>query len=129
MYNNNIIGVIPTGTEVDIIGEMTRVSGRNWYPVRYLTYQGYVVDEYINITKSYLGEQLVIPFGEYVDITKMTVDRLWCYAPDFESWIKAEDISFNQAGKLYNGLKIDVIDLDGIDFSNVSSLEDMGIDI
>jgi len=45
-----------------------------------------------------------VPFGEYVDISKMTIDRLWCYVPAVESWIKAEDISFNQAGKLYNGL-------------------------
>lgn len=70
-----------------------------------------------------------IPFGEYIDISKMTIDRLWCYVPAVESWIKAEDISFNQAGKLYNGLQIQAIDLDKIDFSNVSSLADMGIDI
>jgi len=37
----------------------------------------------------------VVPFGEYINITKLTVDRLWGYAPDFESWIKTEDISFN----------------------------------
>ena len=70
-----------------------------------------------------------IPFGEYVNITKMTVDRLWCYAPEIESWIKAEDISFNQAGKLYNGLQIEVIDLDEVNFSSVTTLSDIGIDI
>lgn len=70
-----------------------------------------------------------IPFGEYVNITKMTVDRLWCYSAEIESWVKAEDISFNQAGKLYNGLKVEVIDLDELDFTNVSSLNDLGIDI
>ena len=60
----------------------------------------------------------------------MTIDRLWCYVPEIESWIKAEDISFNQAGKLYNGLKIEVIDLDEIvDFGSISSLSDLGIDI
>ena len=71
-----------------------------------------------------------IPFGEYVDISRMTIDRLWCYAPEVESWIKAEDISFNQAGKLYNGLGIEVVDLSEVqDWSSISSLADLGIDL
>jgi len=70
-----------------------------------------------------------VPFGDYIHISKMTIDRLWCYADEIDSWIKAEDISFNQAGKLYNGLKIEIIDLSKINFNNISSLEDMGIDI
>ena len=74
-------------------------------------------------------ETSTIAFGEYVTITKMTIDRLWCYAPEVDSWIKAEDISFNQAGKLYNGLKIEVIDLDNVDWTNAASLADIGIDI
>lgn len=73
------------------------------------------------------AETAVIPFGEEIHITKLTVDRLWCYIPEVESWIKAEDISYNQSGKLYNSLDIDVIHLDEIDFSTITSLNDMGI--
>ena len=70
-----------------------------------------------------------IPFGEHVHITKLTIDRLWCYVPDIKSWVKAEDISYDQAGKLYNGLAIKVINLDNVDFSAVNSLADVGVDI
>lgn len=70
-----------------------------------------------------------IPFASTITITRMTVDRLWCYVPAVESWIKAEDISFDQAGKLYNGINIEVINLNEVDWSNVSSLGDVGIDI
>lgn len=52
-----------------------------------------------------------IPFAEHINITKMTIDRLWCYVEDQESWIKAEDISYDQSGKLYNGLAIEYVDL------------------
>lgn len=68
-----------------------------------------------------------IPFGSEIHITKLTVDRLWCYVPEVESWVKAEDISYNQSGKLYNALDISVIHLNDIDFSSVTSLNDMGI--
>ena len=68
-----------------------------------------------------------IPFATEVHITKLTVDRLWCYVPEVESWIKAEDVSYNQSGKLYNALGIDVIHLDEIDFTNVTTLSDVGI--
>ena len=68
-----------------------------------------------------------LPFGSEVHITKLTVDRLWCYVPEVESWIKAEDVSYNQSGKLYNALDIDVIHLDELDFSTITSLDDMGI--
>ena len=68
-----------------------------------------------------------IPFATEVHITKLTVDRLWCYVPEVESWIKAEDISYNQSGKLYNALGIDVIHLDEINFTNVTTLSDVGI--
>lgn len=74
-------------------------------------------------------ETATIPFASSIHITKLTIDRLWCYVPEQESWIKAEDISYDQAGKLYNALGIDVIHLDELDFTNVSSLSDMGIDI
>ena len=73
------------------------------------------------------AETATIPFTSEVHITKLTVDRLWCYVPEVESWVKAEDISYNQSGKLYNALDLQVIHLDEIDFSNVSSLNDMGI--
>lgn len=68
-----------------------------------------------------------IPFATEVHITKLTVDRLWCYVPEVESWIKAEDVSYNQSGKLYNALGIDVIHLDNVDFSSVTTLSDVGI--
>lgn len=68
-----------------------------------------------------------LPFGSEVHINKLTVDRLWCYVPEVESWIKAEDVSYNQSGKLYNALDIDVIHLDELDFSTITSLDDMGI--
>jgi hypothetical protein len=68
-----------------------------------------------------------LPFGSEIHITKLTVDRLWCYVPEVESWIKAEDVSYNQSGKLYNALDIDVIHLDELDFSTITSLDDVGI--
>ena len=70
-----------------------------------------------------------IPFGEHIHITKLTIDRLWCYVPEVESWVKAEDVSYDQAGKLYNGLGIKVINLDEVDFNGASSLEDIGVSI
>lgn len=73
------------------------------------------------------AEAATIPFSTEVHITKLTVDRLWCYIPEVESWVKAEDISYNQSGKLYSALDIQVIHLDDIDFSAVTSLTDMGI--
>jgi hypothetical protein len=72
-------------------------------------------------------ETATIPFKTEISINKMTVDRLWCYVPEVESWVKAEDISYNQSGRLYNSLDIRVIDLSAIDFSTVGSLTDMGI--
>lgn len=74
-------------------------------------------------------ETATIPFAKRVHISKLTIDRLWCYIPEQESWVKAEDLSYDQAGKLYNALGIDVIHLDKLDFNNINSLVDMGIDI
>ena len=74
-------------------------------------------------------ETATIPFAERVHISKLTIDRLWCYIPEQESWVKAEDISYDQAGKLYNALGIEVIHLNELDFSSINSLPDMGIDI
>ena len=73
------------------------------------------------------AETATLPFASDVHITKLTIDRLWCYVPAAESWIKAEDISYNQSGKLYNALDIEVINLNNIDFTTVTSLADMGI--
>ena len=73
------------------------------------------------------AETATIPFASDIHITKLTVDRLWCYVPEVESWIKAEDVSYNQSGKLYNALNIDVIHLDDIDFDTVATLSDVGI--
>lgn len=73
------------------------------------------------------SDTATIPFATGVHISKLTIDRLWCYIPEVESWVKAEDISYNQSGKLYNALGIDVIDLNQIDFTNVVTLYDLGI--
>ena len=68
-----------------------------------------------------------IPFAERIQITRLTIDRLWCYVPAVKSWVKAEDVSFDQAGSLYHGLAMKVIHLDEVDWSNVSTLADIGI--
>ena len=68
-----------------------------------------------------------IPFAERIQITRLTIDRLWCYVPAVESWVKAEDVSFDQAGSLYHGLAMKVIHLDEVDWANVASLADIGI--
>ena len=39
---------------------------------------------------------VTIPYAENITISKMTIDRLWCYCPEYSSWIKAQDISFDQ---------------------------------
>jgi hypothetical protein len=41
------------------------------------------------------AEVATIPFASRVHITKLTIDRLWCYVPELESWVKAEDISYD----------------------------------
>lgn len=127
--NENVVALIGGGLEVEILGESIFTGTVEWLPVRYKQHQGFMMAEHLNILSPYVKDATFIPFGDYVNISKMTVDRLWCYAPELESWIKAEDISFNQAGKLYNGLKIEVIDLDEVDFTNADSLDDIGIDI
>lgn len=70
---------------------------------------------------------VTIPFGERFTITRMTIDRLWCYSPDYASWVKAEEISFDQSGKLYNALAINVLHLDEIDWTAATSLASIGI--
>lgn len=72
---------------------------------------------------------VTIPFGTRFSITKMTIDRLWAYTPEYDSWIKTEEISFDQGGRLYNALAMKVIHLDRLDWANISSLSDMGINI
>lgn len=72
--------------------------------------------------------QVTIPFATRLTITKMTVDRLWCYSPEYASWIKTEEVSFDQSGKLYSALAMNVIHLDEItDWSAITSLNDLGI--
>lgn len=70
-----------------------------------------------------------IAFGTRISITKMTIDRLWGYCPEHGSWIKTEEISFDQSGRLYNALALKVIKLNEVDWSNVSSLSSLGIDV
>ena len=72
-------------------------------------------------------DQVTVPFGTRITVSKMTIDRLWCYSPELASWIKAEEISFDQSGRLYNGLGTTVIHLDEVDWTNVDSLDDIGI--
>lgn len=55
-----------------------------------------------------------IPFASEITVTKLTIDRLWAWVPAVESWVKTEDISYDQSGKLYNALAIEVIDLSEI---------------
>ena len=75
------------------------------------------------------AETATIPFATKINITKLTVDRLWGYCPDLDSWIKTEDISFDQSGKLFSGLKINTIDLTKVDWDNADDYSDIGIDL
>ena len=56
MKDSNIITAIPAGAEMTIIGETTTAGDRQWVPVVYGKYQGFVEADYINIVKDYLGE-------------------------------------------------------------------------
>ena len=71
---------------------------------------------------------VTIPFGTIVSFTKMTIDRLWAYSPEQGAWIKTEEVSMNEEGRLYQALDAQVIHLDQIqDWSNINSLEQIGI--
>ena len=70
-----------------------------------------------------------IDFGETVTITKLTIDRLWCYVPAVESWVKAHDISLDQTGGLYNALKIEVHNVVDLIDSSTNEWADIGIDV
>jgi len=70
-----------------------------------------------------------IPYSEEITITKLSIDRLWAWCPEHASWIKTEDISFNQAGRLYNAIASMVIHLDEVDWNNVSDWTDLNIDL
>lgn len=72
---------------------------------------------------------VTIPFGTRLSITKMTIDRLWAYTPEYDSWIKTEEISFDQQGRLYSALAMKVIHLDRLNWNSISSLSDMGINV
>ena len=72
-------------------------------------------------------DQVTVPFATRITVSKMTIDRLWCYSPELVSWIKAEELSFDQSGRLYNGLGNKVIHLDELDWANIDSLDDMKI--
>ena len=73
------------------------------------------------------AQTATLPFATHITITRLTVDRLWAWVPAEESWIKTEDISYDQAGKLYNAIGLDVIDLDDVDWTNVTTYADIGI--
>lgn len=68
---------------------------------------------------------VTIPFGARLTISKMTIDRLWAYSPEYASWIKTEEISFDQAGRLYNAIAGGVIDLSQVDFSTITNFSDL----
>ena len=76
-----------------------------------------------------LGD-VTVPFGTILSFNKMTVDRLWAYSPDEASWIKTEEISMNEEGKLFNALGTQVIHLDEIsDWSGISSFNGIGVSV
>ena len=71
-----------------------------------------------------------IPFATEISISKMTIDRLWGYCPEHACWLKMDEVSLDQTGKLYNGLGSQVIHLNEIaDWSKIASLKDLGIAI
>ena len=73
---------------------------------------------------------VTIPFGEMVSFTKMTIDRLWAYSPEHGSWIKTEEVSMNQEGRLYQALAAKVVHLNEIsDWSTVTSFNNLGISL
>ena len=58
----------------------------------------------------------------------MTIDRLWAYSPEQGAWIKTEEVSMNEEGRLYQALGAQVIHLDQIsDWTKINSLEQIGI--
>lgn len=73
-----------------------------------------------------LGEA-IIPFNEEIHLTKLTIDRLWAYTDTYNCWVKTEEISYNQAGRLYNGLAIEVLNLDELSFDEADSFEKLNI--
>ena len=68
---------------------------------------------------------VTIPFGARLTISKMTIDRLWAYSPEYASWIKTEEISFDQAGRLYNAIAGGAIDLSKVDFSKLTNFTEL----
>ena len=71
---------------------------------------------------------VTVPFGTIVSFTKMTIDRLWAYSPEQGAWIKTEEVSMNEEGRLYQALGAQVIHLDQIsDWTKINSLEQIGI--
>lgn len=70
---------------------------------------------------------VTVPFGEHITINRLTIDRLWGYSPELASWIKTEEISYDQSGKLYNGLATKVVHLDELDWTSIDDLTDMEI--
>lgn len=71
---------------------------------------------------------VTIPFAEKITVSKLTVDRLWAYSPEHASWLKTEEMSFDQTGRLYNAIKMEVLNLDDItNWSTATALEDLNI--
>ena len=68
---------------------------------------------------------VTIPFGTRLTINKMTIDRLWAYSPEYASWIKTEEISFDQSGRLYNAIAGGAIDLSKVDFTKITQFSDL----
>lgn len=77
------------------------------------------------------AEQVTIPYETEIIITKMTIDRLWGYVPEYASWVKMEEVSCTQLGRLYHALHQDVIHLDEIDWNSqpLQSLTDLGVEV
>ena len=72
-----------------------------------------------------------IPYETEITISRMTIDRIWGYVPEQASWIKMEEVSCTQLGKLYNALHQDVVHLDKVDWQTTPlvTLADLDIDV
>lgn len=72
-----------------------------------------------------------IPYETEITISRMTIDRVWGYVPEHASWVKMEEVSCTQLGRLYNALHQDVIHLDEIDWETqpLKNLTDLGVEI
>lgn len=73
-----------------------------------------------------------IPYGETVNIIKVTSDLSWGYCQNatYQGWIKLEDVAAAQVGKYLNAMTIEHINLNTYDWTTEpTSFAAMGIDL